>query len=285
MRRRVSSEGQLLLQLAYTNEEILTKKPVLSRYKIKNFFCGLFHSDYDDKLEAGTTQLYTSGRKLFTFTKDCLESIPEFMNNAIANIILLIITNEGRIATKFEALRNYRFYIDLAKRAYNIRDHNTCIMIISALVNPAIERLNLKKRKSDTEFLKNFELKYGSFRSNCIKHIKDFTTHSFDKSCEIPSLMMMLINIKRLNEIEKVMKTQGRKTIIKLQELIDFYYELFQYEESMDFIMLFTQNPNENIVIKNLSKNSKTNDLWANIFKISNTIEPNKVKKIGKSMK
>ena len=112
-RRRVSSEGQLLLKLAYNNEEILTKKPTLSRSKIKNFFCGLFHSDYDDKLEAGITQLYSSGRKLYTFTKDCLESIPQFMNNAIANIILLIITNEGRIATKFEVQRNSLVFFDL----------------------------------------------------------------------------------------------------------------------------------------------------------------------------
>ena len=34
----------------------------------------------------------------------------------------------------------------------------------------------------------------------------------------------------------------------------------------------------ENLVIKNLSENGKTNDLWANIFKISNTIVPNKIK-------
>ena len=275
-RRRVSSEGQLLLKLAYTNEEIIIKKPILSRTKIKNFFCGLFHSDYDNHLEAGTTQLYCSGRKLYTFTKDCLESIPEFMNNAIANIILLILTNESKIANKFEAKRNYRFYMDLAKRAYNIKDHNTCIMIMSALNNPAIERLKLKDRKSDIEFKKNFEEKYGSFRSNCMKHIKEFTTLSFDKSCEIPSLMMMLINIKRLNEIEKVMKTQGRKTVIKLQELIDFYYELFQYEENMDFIMLYTQHPEQNTVIQSLKKKGDSNDLWCNIFKISNNIVSNK---------
>jgi hypothetical protein len=276
-RRRVSSEGQLLLKLAYTNEEIIIKKPILSRHRIKEFFCGLFHTDYDNKLEAGTTQLYSSGRKLYTFTKDCLESIPEFMNNAIANIILLIITNEGRIATKFEAKRNYRFYMDLAKKAFNIKDHNTCIMIMSALINPAIERLKLKQRKTDIEFKKIFEEKYGSFKSNCMKHIKQFTNEISDKSIEIPSLMMMLINLKRLNEIEKVMKTQGRKTIIKLQDLIDFYYELFQYEEDMDFIMLYTQQPEENIVIQKLikqNKSMKNNDLWGKIFEISNTIVP-----------
>jgi len=279
-RRRVSSEGQLLLKLAYNNEEILTKKTTLTRSKIKHFFCGLFHSDYDDKLEAGTTQLYSSGRKLYTFTKDCLETIPQFMNNAIANIILLIMTNEGRIATKFEAQRNYRFYIDLTKKAFKIGDHNTCIMIMSALINPSIERLKIKQRKTDIEFKKKFKDKYGSFQSNCMKHIKQFTNGVFDKSNEIPSLMMMLINLKRLNEIEKVMKTQGRKTIIKLQDLIDFYYELFQYEEDMDFIMLYTQQPEENIVIQKLIKNnklSKNKDLWRNIFKISNTIVPQKI--------
>ena len=145
--------------------------------------------------------MYCSGRKLYTFTKDCLESIPEFMNNAIANIILLILTNESKIANKFEARRNYRFYIDLAKRAYNIKDHNTCIMIMSALNNPAIGRLKLKDRKSDIEFKKNFEEKYGSFRSNCMKHIKQFTNGVFDKSSEIPSLMMMLINLKTIQNL------------------------------------------------------------------------------------
>ena len=146
---------------------------------------------------------------------------------------------------------------------------------MSALNNPAIERLKLKDRKSDIEFKKNFEEKYGSFRSNCMKHIKQFTNGVFDKSSEIPSLMMMLINLKRLNEIEKVMKTQGRKTILKLQDLIDFYYELFQYEENIDFIMLYTQHPDQNKVIQSLKKEEKSTDLWCNIFKISKNIVSN----------
>jgi len=276
-RRRVSSEGQLLLQLAYSNEVIITKKEYKpSKYKIKNLLCGIFHSDYDDKLEAGVSQLYSSGRKLYTFTKDCIDSIPNFMNNAITNIILLILTNEGKIATKFEARRNYRFYLDIAIKAYNLKDHNTCIMIMSALSNFAIERLKLKERKKDKEFKDNFKKKYGSFKSNCMKHIKEFTTKSFDKSIEIPSLMMMLINIKRLNEIEKVIKTQGSKTIIKLQSLIDFYSELFQYEEDIDFILLFTSNPFENKVVTDIVKLNPKNDIWTIIFKISNSIQPNK---------
>ena len=273
-RRRVSSEGQLLLKLAYTNEEILTKKEKPSRSKIKNMLCGLFHTDYDNKLENGCTQLYSSGRKLFTFVKDDLEIIPNLMNNAITNIMLLILTNEGRIATKFEARRNYLFYMDLAEKAFKIKDHNTCIMIISAVNNAAIERLKLKKRKKDLQLLENFKERYGEFKSNCIKHIKDFTQGNFDKSLEVPSLMMFLINIKRLNEIEKVIKTQGRKTIIKLQNLLDFYYELFEYEDNLDFILLYTKNPFENEVIKKLKKidDSKNFNLYIKIFEISNSI-------------
>ena len=84
----------------------------------------------------------------------------------------------------------------------------------------------------------------------------------------------MLINLKRLNEIEKVMKTQGRKTILKLQDLIDFYYELFQYEENVDFIMLYTQHPDQNKVIQSLKKEGNSSDIWCNIFKISKNIVP-----------
>jgi hypothetical protein len=275
-RRRVSSEGQLLLKLAYTNEEILTKKP--SRSKIKTMLCGLFHTDYDNKLENGTTQLYSSGRKLFTFVKHDLEEIPELMNNSITNIILLILTNENRIATKFEARRNYLFYMDLAERAFNIKDHNTCIMIISAVNNAAIERLKFKQRKKDKQLLINFKERYGEFKSNCMKHIKDFTNGQFDKSVEIPSLMMFLINIKRLSEIEKVIKTQGGKTIIKLQHLLDFYYDLFEYEEDLDFILLYTKSPEENKVIKQLKgkDNSKKFNLYIKIFEIANSIKNNK---------
>ena len=275
-RRRVSSEGQLLLKLAYNNEEIITKKP--SRSKIKAMLCGLFHTDYDNKLENGTTQLYSSGRKLFTFVKHDLEEIPELMNNSITNIILLILTNENRIATKFEARRNYLFYMDLAERAFNIKDHNTCIMIISAVNNAAIERLKFKQRKKDKQLLINFKERYGEFKSNCMKHIKDFTNGRFDKSVEIPSLMMFLINIKRLSEIEKVIKTQGGKTIIKLQHLLDFYYDLFEYEEDMDFILLYTKSPEENKVIKQLKgkDNSKKFNLYIKIFEIANSIKNNK---------
>jgi hypothetical protein len=277
-RRRVSSEGQLLLKLAYTNEEILIKKEKPSKFKIKKMLCGLFHTDYDNKLENGTTQLYSSGRKLFTFVKHDIEEIPQLMNNAITNIILLILTNEGRIATKFEARRNYLFYMDLAEKAFKIKDHNTCIMIISAVNNAAIEKLKFKKRKKDKQLLINFKERYGEFKSNCIKHIRDFTQGEFDKSIEIPSLMMFLINIKRLSEIEKVIKTQGGKTIIKLQDLLDFYYDLFEYEEAMDFILLYTKNPLENKVMKQLKGKDKSEkfNLYIKIFEISNCIIHNK---------
>jgi len=277
-RRRVSSEGQLLLKLAYTNEEIIIKKKKPSKFKIKEMLCGLFYTDYDNKLENGTTQLYSSGRKLFTFVKHDLEEIPQLMNNAITNIILLILTNENRIATKFEARRNYLFYMDLAEKAFKIKDHNTCIMIISAVNNAAIKRLKFKQRKKDKKLLLDFKERYGEFKSNCIKHIRDFTQGRFDKSVEIPSLMMFLINIKRLSEIEKVIKTQGGKTIIKLQDLLDFYYNLFEYEDAMDFILLYTKKPEENEVMKQLKiiDNSKNFNLYIKIFEISNCIMHNK---------
>ena len=277
-RRRVSSEGQLLLKLAYNNEEILTKKQKPSKFKIKEMLCGLFHTDYDNKLENGTTQLYSSGRKLFTYVKHDLEEIPQLMNNAITNIILLILTNENRIATKFEARRNYLFYMDLAERAFKIKDHNTCIMITSAVTNASIERLKFKQRKKDKQFLINFKERYGEFKSNCMKHIKDFTSGNIDKSIEIPSLMMFLINIKRLSEIEKVIKTQGKKTIIKLKDILDFYYDLFEYEDKMDFILLYTKNPEDNKVIQSI-KNKKGSDnfnLYVKIFEIANCISNNK---------
>ena len=240
--------------------------------------CGLFHTDYDNKLENGTTQLYSSGRKLFTYVKHDLEEIPQLMNNAITNIILLILTNENRIATKFEARRNYLFYMDLAEKAFKIKDHNTCIMIISAVTNASIQRLKFKQRKKDKQLLINFKERYGEFKSNCMKHIKDFTNGKFDKSIEIPSLMMFLINIKRLSEIEKVIKTQGKKTIIKLQDLLDFYYDLFEYEDEIDFILLYTKNPEDNKVIQSIKnkKGSKNFNLYVKIFEIANCISNNK---------
>ena len=66
------------------------------------------------------------------------------MRNAVINIVMLILSNGEKQLTIQQVKHNIHFYLKLAEKATHEKDHQTAILIILALRNYNITRLNIK---------------------------------------------------------------------------------------------------------------------------------------------
>ena len=92
----------------------------------------MFTSEYDDIPKQNEKILEIHRRKIMWFLKNPKEvnNIPTYIDNAVFNIILDILTDRNDIRTFFLIARKmYHHYTTLAKIAFKNDDHNTCIVI------------------------------------------------------------------------------------------------------------------------------------------------------------
>ena len=142
-KRTLSKEGLELFNISLGNETSYQSKICL-----KKFICGIFTTDLDIELEKSKDNFRNSTYSLYSFLdEDFINLIPDYFNNAITNIIYLILVNDNKINTKKQILKNLHFYYTLADIAMKNKDHNTAVLLRAVLNNIAIKRLNIKETK------------------------------------------------------------------------------------------------------------------------------------------
>lgn len=257
MRTRVlSEEGCKLFNLSIKNNDNKNKKICF-----RSILFNLFHSKYDDKIEKYVKQLNNTACKLYVDTnveKDN-SNISKMINNAITNIILLILSQDEKILTKHHVKKNLRFYLDIAEKSYKNGDLHTANIIKAVFDNYSIQRLNLKLRKKDLELMKVFKEDFGDFKNACLLHLKH--TLENKKNIKIPSLMILLIHLNKNKEYLKWYKKNGKipnkliHQINKIEKKINYHKTMYK-ESNFNLIELYKKEPETNIIVKKIKGGS-----------------------------
>lgn len=256
--RSLSNDGIDLFNLALSNDddESLTQIINPSTGCISNILCKLFTTDYDSELEKSKIKFRDATCSLYSYLDNAsIKNIPKFFNNAIANLVYLILVTDGKLNKKSKIRKNLMFYYSLADIAMKNNDHNTAVLLRSALDNIAIRRLNIKHTKQIQRVNNKFDLIYGSFISCNAKHLKAILENK-DLNY-LPSLLILLMHLNKTKEYAKSYRSLGKfpkqleEKNKQLQDIADNYY--IQYIDFREKILdLYTRNPNELELLNNI---------------------------------
>lgn len=216
-RRRLSSDGLNLFNVAYP---IRPKKST-----IQNLLSCFFRTDYDDNLETMVKQCRMASKQLFSYHSNPIlkNKVPMFIDNSIYNIIYAILSKDEHYATKFEIKQNYRYFKDVMEHARKTGDHNTVLMLYSALNNYSLKQLCMKERKKDKELDKFIKEEYGTHDNNFKKHIQ-YIIETNDLESIIPSMIALKLNIKKYKQYnEKNNLLESKIGMYSLQYITDQY--------------------------------------------------------------
>ncbi len=241
--RTLSEEGKTLLCEAYS--------PNFSRSCIKSLLHNLFSSDYDKHLD-DSVQLFRRGSEILISRLNEIK-LSENMDNAIHNIIGLILKKQnGKTFKKKHVKDNLRWYLNIAIRAMQEKDHNTAVMLRIILCHASLSRLNLFSPNM-TEKIQSLEKEYGSF-NNCqqdhIKKILKKDASVFKPGKEIPSAMVLEMYHKRTEQHKKALQKIGKvpETLLSMHDQLCEYQKTlrnnFQSKTHLELIPLYTEKPN-----------------------------------------
>lgn len=224
----------------------------------------LFTTNYDHLLVKNSKSLRNSSFSILSQLKNNL--VPMYVNNAVFNIILDIMFDENGLRTKNKIIKMQHYYFDLAKNAFRKNDHNTTVLIKSALDNVVIKRLNLKLRKSEKKLLKKFKINYGEF-INCYKdHLENIIKNKDNLNNFIPSALVLDMHLKKNNIYLKAYSKIGKfpeklknKTIL-LEEISKDLSKIYKKKNS-GVINLYTMDPFDNNNIVSTSNNELIGEL------------------------
>lgn len=269
-KRVLSEEGIKLFNMGFD-------VPAPTRGCVKTLLHNLFTSEFDTNIDSSSVQMRKASMKLYSFlNKVGRKSIPELIDNAIVNIILLIMLDDDKINTLHRVKYNIHYYTHLAKRAHDDGDHHTAILIKAALENTAIRRLKLKTNKSEKKILQDLESDYGTFMNCNSEHLRRIlATKEEDIENFLPSVMVLLMHLDKTREYAKGYKQLGmvsdRLIYVQYQlaQIVEDYYKHYK-DYDMDLIELYLRNPLNNPIMQ--SQPSK--GVCAKLYDISYKILP-----------
>ena len=159
----------------------------------RRLVCGVFTSDYDERLFDVVQKCYDSTLALAARFEE--PNIRERLDSAVIHTVRLILSNDNKKVKKRHILKSFRFFMDVMSQSLRREDHQTVHMLYLALTHPTIGKLKLKMRKKDTQLLENISLMYGPPLYE--KHIKYMSSVRSDHI--LPSLIAFHIYISRRN--------------------------------------------------------------------------------------
>tara|TARA_Y100001970_G_scaffold289208_1_gene418811 strand:+ start:12012 stop:12827 length:816 start_codon:yes stop_codon:yes gene_type:complete len=256
------------------------KKKLLRRRSLGDLVRNMFTSDYDIKLDESVANMRKSTYRIYSFmNKEHEELIPLSINNAIPNLILVLLTDGNKILPKMLIRSNINYYLNLAKMAYDTHDHNTVILIRAALLHSVMERINIKRTRKYNDYMKLFEEKYGSFQNSHKVHLNDMVKN-VNPSNYLPSVMILMIHIKKLMAYQKEYMRNRRSfgeipssittTLENLTNVKNAYLQT--YAHSYDTLVnLYTEDPMKNNVMQMI----EGTNIDVKLFKLVNIINKN----------
>lgn len=249
--RTLSLEGQDLFNIG------INSRPLKRQHQCwKSLILNLFTTDFDIKLEKSIKTFRKSSCSLYSYLTDREKSkIPDFFNNAVANLVYLILVTDDKPNNITKVRHNISFYLSLAHEAFKNGDHNSVILLKAALENTAIKRLKLRKHKKEKLLFDKFEKAYGTFMSCNSKHLEEMLTKKNEVKEYLPSIVIMLMHLNKTKEYAKCYTSIGKfpkelqNKHDEIQEVASTYYN--SYKDFRDRIQeLYLKNPEDLTLMK-----------------------------------
>lgn len=252
--RTLSSEGCKLFNIGNTN-------PTQNLPCLKSILYKLFTTDFDIKLEKSKKSFRLGTCNLYSFLSDKKKhKIPDFFNNAVANLVYLILVDGEKINSRQKIRHNINFYYSLAELAFKNEDHNTVFLLKSALENNAIKRLKLKPLKKHIKLIKQFEETYGTFMSCNASHLKQILKNK-DIDSFLPSIVVLLMHLNKTKEYAKCYEKLGtfpgalKNKNKELKNICEKYYNYYKKYQDKG-IGLYLQDSSELDLLKEIKGKS-----------------------------
>ena len=269
--RTLSLEGLDLFNIGVNSQPLTPTPPKPNKTCLRNLVLNLFTTDFDIKLEKSTKTFRKGTCCLYSYLTDEEKGkIPDFFNNAVTNLVYLILISDDKPNTLVKVKHNISFYLSLADHAFKNGDHNSVILLKAALENIAIRRLKLKETKKQTELFKKFEEAYGTFTSCNAKHLKQMLENKDGVKQFLPSIVIMLMHLNKTKEYAKCYVSIGKfpKELQEKHDEIQFlatnYYNNYKdFRERM--LELYLRDPSE----LKLMKEVKGMSISAKLYEIS----------------
>jgi hypothetical protein len=275
-RRSLSEDGLNLFNLCLSNDSEEPPQEIQKPSKncLRGLFYKLFTTDFDIELEKSRDKFREGTCSLYSFLDNkSVKNIPNFFNNAVANLVYLILVTDGKLNNKRKVHKNLLFYYSLANEAMKNNDHNTAVLLRAALDNTAIRRLKVKETKKMKRIKEKFEDIYGSFLSCNARHLKAILNNKDIKY--LPSLLILLMHLNKTKEYAKSYRALGKfpkeleKKNTQLQSIANNYYnEYVGFREKI--LDLYTKDPHELELLRDSDKSNITTKLFELSDKIKN---------------
>jgi hypothetical protein len=223
--RALSETGLALFSQSFIDIEAINPKQ-LNVGCLRSIVHNLFTSEYDIKLENTSDNMRLASSKVLSLLYS-LKKIPEIHNNAITNLVVLILSNGEKTLSSQQVKYNLGFYLNLAKKAINNEDHQTALLVKSAINNFNIMRLKIKPNKKMKKIIQELDDKYGNFKNMHAKHITDMIKHKNDPKY-LPSTMVLHMHLSKNKAYAKAFRSFGN--IKQGKELKVVNYQLHEVQ-------------------------------------------------------
>jgi len=256
----------------------------LPSLNVKQIFVDFITTDFDKKLEEHSKNMKSASKKLLLHLHNNPEKIPTFVDNAIINLVILILSNGDEYLSEQQVKHNVHFYLKLAERAIQENDHQTAILIKCVIENYNVYRLKLKRNKTDQKIIDLLEKKYGNFKNCYGVHFREFleVVQEYDKIYSyIPSAMVLHMHSIRNERYTKEFRRIGKypTKISQYSQSIELFKKLFYNRNSIsgdNLTKLYLDVSDDLKVIKNFGEK---NDFKSLLFHLSCNVKNSKQNK------
>ena len=276
----------------------------LKKFNLKKIYLDLMTTEFDKKLDLNVKNMRNASKKLLSYLYNKEKVIPNYTNNAVSNLVILILSDGEKYLTKQRVKHNIHFYLKLAEKAMKQQDHQTAILIKLAMQNHNIKRLNINLKKHDQKILNELYYNYGGFEDCHGKHMthlldkytfiqKDWEKSGIDKEW-IPSAMIVHMHTNRNKAYEKAFTRIGKypKKLIEMGDILEKlkkgYYKAFLKDKDLLLTKLYNTDPNNLKISKEIYEKEDwhTGSISQLLFHLScnvKKVKNNEAKKLNES--
>lgn len=244
----MDERGKLLLLNAY-------KKTPPKKSVIQAFIYRMFHSKDDEFIEEVSRACRGSSYRLLKYVER-RPQMPTFVDQAITNIILLILCDDsGGAAKKHAVKKKFHIFAAIGREALKKKDFNTAWLIDSALKSAVLNRVEFRRSKSYRKFLEDVESEIGR-QDNLYKlHIiKAIDAYENDIDPWIPCAAILDMQASKAKTYEKELKKKkgssrnswyvaAERANSMVKEIIDFSKITLGQQTQLPLIKLYTRAP------------------------------------------
>lgn len=254
------------------------------KFNLRKIFFDFITTDFDKSLMSNKENMRNASIKLLSYIDKDPKKIFDFMRNAVINIVMLILSNGEKQLTKHQVKNNIRFYLKLAEKASKEKDHQTAILIILALQNYNITRLEINLNKTYKKIINSVYYKYGSFENSYDKLM--YLLSHFGKNISkelsndlIPSAYQLVLFSGKNKEIFNKYKILGKypNRFFNLESNYDTFKQVFFEKQKgnlkLNLNKIYKKDPRTLDFVKEKLKEYKTNDLSMFLFKLSLSVK------------